>query len=94
MSDDASPCIVPGCRREGRNLLGVRCRVWHDGPAPRGKRKTDAIWAPNTDAYLCDEHALGGATISLLYEPNDSQVTTVHVIASGQWSRRQEIKQP
>jgi hypothetical protein len=31
------PCIVPGCRAEGINKLGVRCRVWHDGPYPRRK---------------------------------------------------------
>lgn len=53
-------CIVPGCPAEGVNKLGLRCRVWHnDNPA---KRKTTALWAPDTDAYLCDSHALGGAT--------------------------------
>jgi hypothetical protein len=28
----AQDCIVPGCRREGRNRLGVRCRIWHRRP--------------------------------------------------------------
>ena len=33
-------------------------------------------------AFLCDEHALGGATITLLYEPDDSHQTTVRVIGA------------
>lgn len=77
-----SRCVIPGCTRSGRNKLGVRCRVWHDGPAPRGKRKTDALWAPDTDAFLCDVHALGGATITLLYEPDMSGTTHVRVIGA------------
>jgi hypothetical protein len=76
------PCIVPGCRREGRNKLGVRCRVWHDGPYIQGKGKTGALWAPDADAFLCDEHALGGATITILYEPDASKQTTIRVIGA------------
>lgn len=76
------PCIVPGCPREGRNKLGVRCRVWHDQPTSHGKGKTAALWAPDADALLCDEHALEGATITLLYEPDGSRRTTVRVIGA------------
>jgi hypothetical protein len=76
------PCIVPGCPSEGRNKLGVRCRVWHDRPTSHGKGKTAALWAPDADAFLCDRHALSGATITLLYEPNESQTTTVRVIGA------------
>ena len=82
MSEKPYVCIVPGCRSEGRNKLGVRCRVWHDGPYPHGKGKTGALWAPDTDAFLCDEHALGGATMTLLYEPDGSGQTTVRVIGA------------
>jgi hypothetical protein len=39
-----------------------------------------ALWAPDADAFLCDEHALGGATMTLLYEPDGSSKTTVRVI--------------
>lgn len=74
---------MPGCRREGRNKLGVRCRVWHDGPYTHGKGKTGALWAPDANAFLCDVHALGGATITLLYyEPDGSERTTIRVIGA------------
>jgi hypothetical protein len=82
MKADHHECIVPGCRQEGRNKLGIRCRVWHDGPYTHGKGKTAALWAPDTDAFLCDEHALGGASITILHEPNDSGKTAVRVIAA------------
>ena len=93
MSGSPHPCIVPGCRQEGRNKLGIRCRVWHDGPYPHGKGKTGALWAPDADAFLCDEHALGGATITLLYEPDGSKQTTGRVIgAKHVEGRRRPIK--
>lgn len=79
---DEHPCIVPGCRQAGRNKLGVRCRVWHDEPSSHGKGKTAALWAPDADAYLCDDHALGGATITLLYEPDGSGETSIRVIGA------------
>jgi hypothetical protein len=82
MSRPARHCVVPGCPREGRNKLGVRCRVWHDQPTRHGKGKTAALWAPDADAFLCDEHALGGATMTLLYEPDGSGRTTVRVIGA------------
>jgi hypothetical protein len=82
VKDERHSCIVPGCRKDGINKLGVRCRVWHDGPYLHGKGKTGALWAPDADAFLCDEHALGGATITLLYEPDGSKQTTVRVIGA------------
>ena len=88
-------CVVPGCAKEGRNKLGVRCRVWHDGPYSHGKAKTAALWAPDTDAYRCDEHALGGATITLLYEPDGSRRTTVRVIGARHADERVvDIREP
>jgi hypothetical protein len=74
--------VVPGCRAAGRNKLGVRCRVWHDEPTSHGKAKTAALWAPDADAFLCDEHALGGATMTLLYEPDESRETTIRVVGA------------
>jgi hypothetical protein len=29
---------------------------------------TSAIWAPNTEGYVCDAHAESGAKIQVLYE--------------------------
>lgn len=89
-------CIVPGCTREGRNRLGVRCRIAHDGASPfPSKGKTAALFSPDADAYLCDQHALGGAHITLLFEPNGSKETTLKVIAATTVEERvTTIKQP
>jgi hypothetical protein len=82
VTQDHNQCIVPGCRKDGINKLGVRCRVWHDGPYAHGKGKTGALWAPDADAFLCDEHALGGAAITLLFEPDGTRQTTIRVIGA------------
>jgi hypothetical protein len=55
-------CIVPGCRRNATNNLGVRLR----------RSDTSAIWAPNANAYVCDTHSRSGASITLIYEATDS----------------------
>ena len=79
----AHECVIPGCKREGRNKLGIRCRVWHDrADAPLGKGKTGALWSPDAEAYLCDKHAMGGAHMTVLFEPDDSKATTIKVIAA------------
>jgi hypothetical protein len=92
----AHPCIVPGCAREGRNRLGVRCRIAHDGATPfPAKGRTAGLWSPDAEAYLCDEHALAGAHMTLLFEPNRSQETTIKVIAAQSVDERTTpIKQP
>jgi hypothetical protein len=76
-------CVVPGCTVTGKNKLGVRCRVWHDGPSPvEGKGRTAALWAPDSDAYLCDAHAMGGGHVTILFEPDGSEAVTVKVLAA------------
>ena len=89
-------CIVPACKREGRNRLGVRCRIAHDGPTLfPAKGKTAALFSPDADAFLCDQHALGGAHITLLFEPDGSKQTTIKVIAAKTMEERTtRIKQP
>jgi hypothetical protein len=62
-------CIVPGCVREGRNNLGVRLR----------RPDTSAIWAPNTEAYVCDVHAESGVRVTVLYEATTSDEVEVDV---------------
>ncbi|MGZ4359594.1 MAG: hypothetical protein ACXVZW_07410 [Gaiellaceae bacterium] len=89
-------CIVPGCAGEGRNRLGVRCRVAHHGPGPfPAKGRASGLWSPDAEAYLCDEHALGGAHMTLLFEPTTSQETTIKVVATRTVDERTTpIKQP
>ena len=80
--DSVTQCIVPGCAAPGKHKIGVRCRVWSEPSPVPGKSRTSALWAPDSDAFLCDDHALGGAHITLIYEPNDSGETAVKVIAA------------
>lgn len=79
-------CVVPGCVRQGKHKLGVRCRVWDENTP--GKGKTGALWAPDTAAFLCDDHAMSGARITLLYEPNEAEEISVRVIATQQMEER------
>jgi len=46
-------CIVNGCQNHASNNFGVRLR----------REDTSAIWAPNTEAYICDVHASSGFDI-------------------------------
>jgi len=64
-------CIVPGCPLEAGNNLGIRLR----------RPDTSAIWAPNTEAYVCDQHALSGARVTIIYEPADTG--QVEVVVNG-----------
>ena len=73
-------CEIPGCRKPGKHRLGVRCRVWQEPSPVNGKRRTDALWAPDADAFLCDDHALGGMDMTLLIEPNSSGANSIRVI--------------
>jgi len=66
-------CIVPGCNNHARHNIGIRVR----------KPSTRAIWAPNTDAYLCDEHATCGMDIAINMTPNSSGTISTHVSAGG-----------
>lgn len=79
-------CMVQGCPNEGRNKIGVRCRVWHH--MHPNKKKTDSLWAPDTDAYLCDEHALAGGRVTIMFEPDDSEEITVQVVTRAGMKRR------
>jgi hypothetical protein len=56
-------CIIPGCNRSANHNFGVRLR----------RPDTTAVWAPNTEAYLCDHHASAGLRIMIILESNNSQ---------------------
>jgi len=55
-------CIVPECKRNAVNTLGVRLR----------KPDSDAIWAPQADVCVCDKHARSGARVTVIYEATDT----------------------
>lgn len=63
-------------------------------PSPiEGKGKTDALWSAESDAYLCDAHALSGIDITLLMEPTRTKSVSVTVLGPpGAHARRVPIK--
>jgi hypothetical protein len=70
---EARDCLVPDCSAPGRNQLGVRCRIAHSGASPfPDKRRTDAIFSVESDAFLCDAHALNGAQMHLVFQATRS----------------------
>ncbi|WP_311763165.1 MULTISPECIES: hypothetical protein [Proteus] len=63
-------CIV--CGEFADKIIGIRLRRELDG--------LSAIWAPNTTAYLCDNHAGDGYDINIEFIPRDDTTirTSVH----------------
>lgn len=68
------PCIIPGCANEAVHNFGVRLR----------RPDTTAIWAPNTEAYLCDAHASRGLRITVILEPTNTQEIETTVVGVSQ----------
>lgn len=61
-------CIIEGCENEGVNNFGVRLR----------RPDTTAIWAPNTEAFVCDSHASQGLKVIVFLEPTEhSELETI-----------------
>jgi hypothetical protein len=72
-------CIIPGCQNIAENNFSVRCR----------RPSTRAIWAPNTEAFLCDQHARQGLRITVTLEPtNDGRIDTLISSPGGQVVQR------
>ncbi len=62
-----STCIVDGCQNHASNNFSVRLR----------REDTSAIWAPNTEAYICDLHASLGFDITVqLHTRSDKNLIT------------------
>lgn len=60
-------CIITGCTNQAAHNFSVRLR----------RPNTSAIWAPNTRAFLCDEHATQGLRITVELTPtNDGRIET------------------
>jgi hypothetical protein len=90
-------CVVPGCPEPGRNQIGVRCRIAHSGESPfPEKSRTHALFSIESDAYLCDRHALGGVSLALAISPNATEEASLGVICGTSMTevRAVEIKQP
>jgi hypothetical protein len=77
------PCVIPDCPNTGKHRLGIRCRIMSEPSPVLGKGKTDALWSVESDAYLCDVHALAGIDITLLLEANKSHSASVRVLGAG-----------
>ncbi len=78
-------CVVPGCPVDAQNVFGVRLR----------RPDTSAIWAPNTEAFICDQQAKSGARIRVYYEATESGEVDVDVHgATAEHRRLTTIKQP
>lgn len=90
-------CVVPNCPEPGRNQIGVRCRIAHSGESPfPEKSRTHALFSIESDAYLCDRHALRGVSLALAVSPNATQEASLGVICGTTMTevRTVEIKQP
>ena len=68
-----SKCIIQGCPNNAKHNLGIRCR----------RPDTSAIWAPNCNAFLCNEHAENGCLIEINIIPNNSGQITTNVSGGG-----------
>lgn len=71
-------CLIPNCPNNAQHNIGIRCR----------RPNTTAIWAPNCDAYLCDEHADQGYEITISLSPIDQRLITTNVNAGGNVASR------
>ena len=78
------PCIVEGCQNPAPHQVGVRLRK-------PGKR--NAVWAPETHAMVCDEHAIAGFKITVVMVPTTTGNIDTDVSSSGRSvTRRFKIK--
>lgn len=66
-------CLIPGCNNTGRHDFGVRLR----------RPSTRAIWAPNTNARLCDEHATRGVRLIIEVVPSNTGKVETSVSSPG-----------
>lgn len=67
-------CLIPNCPNNAVHNLGVRLR------RPDGT----AIWAPNCDAFICDEHADQGYIVDVILTPIEDRIITTNISARGE----------
>lgn len=85
------PCVISDCSETGKHRLGIRCRIMSEPSPVAGKGKTDALWSVESDAYLCDVHALAGIDITLLLEANKSHEASVRVLGAGAKAKPRKV---
>ena len=73
--EEQMTCIFDGCNEQGVNTIGVRLR--------RPDTNTTSIWAPNTNAMVCDRHANQGMRVTVHVELLDERVVETRVRAIG-----------
>jgi hypothetical protein len=66
-------CIIGGCPNPAVNNFGVRLR----------RPSTRAIWAPNTQAFICSEHATQGLHIEVTLTPTDTGRIDTEITSPG-----------
>ncbi len=68
-------CIIEGCGKPANKIIGVRLR--------RELDDLSAIWAQNTNAYLCDEHAAMGYEVDVKFTPREDHTIKTTVSNGG-----------
>ncbi len=67
-------CMFPGCPNPAPNYFGVRLRF-----PPQG----NAVWAPNTETFMCDAHARQGLRIDVTIQSVATGEVETSVSAGG-----------
>lgn len=71
-------CFIPNCQNNATNNIAIRLR----------RADTSAIWAPNSEAFLCNADASQGYTIDINFVPALTQTITTNVTAGGHTESR------
>jgi hypothetical protein len=66
-------CIIAACKNPAPHNFSVRLR----------RPSTRAIWAPNTEAFMCDQHATQGLTVSVVLTPNTTGSIKTEISSPG-----------
>lgn len=72
-------CIIPGCTNNAPFFIGIRLRRPKSGKRPYGT----AIWAPQCNAYLCNQHARDGYKIDITFTPLPTRDIETNTSAGG-----------
>lgn len=73
------PCIIAGCGNYANHNVSIRLR----------RPDTSGIWAPNTSAHLCDQHATAGLRIEIILTPQQTgQIETIVHSPGGEPAQR------